>query len=210
MKDPRFNHRTSSDAQPTGFTLLEMIIVMSVVILLASLTAPAFVGVLASIHLNGAANRVVDVLESARQTAITNNEITEVRVYRGGATSAEFRRLAVLMPGNPGSASDDDWQTTAEELEGDVIFDDSTSYSTLLAQGAGTETSTTAPDGLDGLDYRSFRFRPDGSIDLPADEAWSLVLRSSEGRPGPSGTPAANYVAIVLDPITGRALTFRP
>jgi hypothetical protein len=54
--------------------------------------------------------------------------------------------------------------------------------------------------------YRSFRFRPDGSTDLPKNEQWYLTLVADEGA---SPTPK-NFFCLQIDPFNGTIRDYQP
>ena len=107
-----------------------------------------------------------------------------------------------------------------------VIFDSNVTFSSLL-DGQSEETNSLplaavvpagdAPAIIQGQPSLSFRFRPDGSLDLEATDPaavrryWTLTLRGYhstqvDGR----ALPAKNFITITLDPLTGKAVAFQP
>jgi hypothetical protein len=106
----------------------------------------------------------------------------------------------------------------------------SESLSTLLDSGQGSEDDKEygflAPStGLgevpstgfrssrqEGVEYVSFRFRPDGSTDLPGrsrggSDTWYLTLVKGEGE---EGAVPENFFTIQVDPFNGKIDVFRP
>ena len=73
-------HQTLRAAQ-RGFTLIELMIVVTLVAVLISLTAPSFSRMLARGKLEGAASELVTDLQYARSEAVARN--AQVAIYTG-------------------------------------------------------------------------------------------------------------------------------
>lgn len=102
-------------------------------------------------------------------------------------------------------------------------------HSTLLQPGFGADSDegkygflsprsgqAPAPTGSGSdkadMDYVAFRFRPDGSTDLPAKagkDTWYLTLVQGEGAARDTSLPR-NYVCLQVNPYNGAVSEFRP
>jgi uncharacterized protein (TIGR02596 family) len=212
-----------------AFSLIELLTVLSIISVLAVATVPALKGTLDAFNVSGAADLAGSEISLARQMAISRNLPVEVRIYKDQAASGDaWRIIALVIPAIASGATDDEWVTGGKILPGNVLFEDTGDFSTLISEAnpynattpvapwSQTEV-TNAPALVRGKEYIAFQFKPDGSTNLPSVNSsnlpapWCLTLKGASAAPAPSGTgPSANYVAIVLDSLTGRSLTYQP
>lgn len=204
-----------------AFSLIELLSVMTVVSVLAVATVPAMRGTLDGITISGAAGVAQAEFSLARQTAISRNLPVEVRIYRhDDGTGPAWRTIASVIPASASGQAADEWVTRGKILPGGVVLDDSEDFSTVLSKAQApsgtpalapwtTAEAGTAPGMLKGKNYVGFLFNPDGSTNLPNDQPWCLTLRNANAQPA-NGGPAANYVSIVVDSLTGRTMTYQP
>jgi len=187
-----------------GFTLLELLVVITIMVILAAAVGPGITGTLDGVNLTGGAGKVVDEIEFARQTALTRNLPVEIRIYTDGDTN----RVASLI--NVGTTSE--WLSPGRPLPQGVLIDDDTTFSSLLDLTPITESTSGVPLGLRSLPYYSFTFRPDGTTDLDMSSEWTLTIRNAninQDEQSPD-RPAHNFITVSIDPVTGRTSTFQP
>ena len=221
-----------------AFTLVELLVVMAILGLVSVFLAPALKGTLDGINLTGAAETVSGQLSVARQTAISRSLPVEVRLYQYNynGNGLAYCVMALVIPSSVSGKAFDEWVVPGKVLSGGTVVDPGVSssgdaFSTLLLTGTNqppttsspnpsgpwpAQESTGAPGILKSLKYVAFRFLPDGSTDLPpgstaSPSPWCLSLKNPFALAATNKqTPAANYVCIVLDPLTGGTLMFRP
>jgi uncharacterized protein (TIGR02596 family) len=200
-----------------AFTLVELLSAVAIISLLATAAMPALRGTLDGINISGAADLVGADLAYGRQAAISRNLPVEVRIYEAdNGSGLEWRGLALLITGSAAGTATDEWLSSLKTLPGNVIFDTSDNkYSTLIPPSSGTTAPrrntepSSAPRLVRGKQYTAFTFRPDGSTDLPSNNAWCLTMKGRDAKPT-SDKPAANFISLVVDPLTGKTLSFQP
>ena len=89
-------HQTLRAAQ-RGFTLIELMIVVTLVAVLISLTAPSFTRMLARGKLEGAAGELVTDLQYARSEAVARN--AQVAIYTGANCYTVYQVIGAAATG---------------------------------------------------------------------------------------------------------------
>lgn len=197
--------------RPGGFTLIEMLAALAVIVLLMALVLPAFNHTLRASKLTTTGQSVVDELNLARQTARSRNQVVEVRFYRlpdfgasPAAPPATFRAMqAFLVQGNTAAPVD-----RATWFPVPVMISSGTAESPLLSSTNHPEQApeTKLPGYGGNYRYRAFHFTPNGSADLrSAENSLTLVLQND--KPPAEG---ANFFTIQINPLNGSVRSFRP
>ncbi|MCB1062210.1 MAG: Verru_Chthon cassette protein D [Verrucomicrobiae bacterium] len=209
-----------------GFSLIEMLIVLTVLGILFALAAPNLFTLMQASTLSSEGNLVRNKLTQAQQLALSKNTDVEVRFFKMADPSAaeleeEFRGFQFFLFNEEGDLLP---ASKFFRIKPPVVI--SENFSTLLNPGSnsdseGKEYGFLSPsegtaeipvgDTLEPVDYVSFRFRPDGSTDLPGrtskDDTWYLSLL--QGTNTSDGLPANHYI-VQVDSYNGKIGVFRP
>ena len=148
-----------------GFTLVELLLVLALAVVLASLAAPSLSGTLARVRLDAAADQVRDAWNEARLEAIRTGRPVAFQCQLG-AGRYTLSNLAEAVAAQAGSTEVAD----QEELVNDEYED--LGEITFVQCSQGQEEDP----GIDPLVAACLVFRPDGA----ADDAFAII-QSSKG-----------------------------
>ena len=206
--------RTSRSA---AFSLVELLIVITIIVIMASLMGPTLNSALRGTALTQASDKVIGVLSLARQTAVSKAQTVEVRFY--SYTNQE-------LPGDTGQGHglqaftvDDSGNYSpmmkAQILPNSVIISASTTLSTLFSNGTNATPTNAIPRAGSNYTYASFQFYRSGSTSLAATSLatniWGVtVVNASDMNGANSNNLPLNYTTIVIDPYNGSMKTYRP
>lgn len=209
---------TFSARSSRAFSLLELLIVMTIIVIMASLMGPTLNSALRGTALTQATDKVLGVLSIAHQTAITKAQTVEVRLY------------SYVNPETPGDTGqghaiqafsvDDNGNATplmkAQILPNTVIMATNSTLSTLMGQTNVTAPSTYAIARV-GNNYScsSFQYYRSGSTSLAsssqATAVWGITVVNMIDMMGTNAsTLPVNYATVVIDPYNGSLKTYRP
>lgn len=217
----------------SGFSLIELLIVLAVVGILASFAAPQLFSLIQSTSLTSEGAALRNRLTDAQQRALSLNADIEVRFYRSAdAVNAEtnlafrgyqfyrYNEFGQLLP-----------VSTYFKIQPPIRIMEN--FSTLLnqeqwedghrspEQGTGEIPDRSGTGTGEVASYVAFRFLPDGSTDLPnrsggeagsaeatgGGDTWYITL--SKAPAGASSLPN-NYYTVQVNPFTGGVSAFRP
>lgn len=200
-----------------AFTLIEMLLVITIVAVLMTLAIPVTNSVLKSNQITTATQMVVDQLTLARQTALANNRVVEVRFY-------EFENAESVSDGPSIGAIQtlifDETNTTSKPLGEITYIPDGATLSKEATLSTVLDSSRERKDWPEndpqlslprsiGTNYKTYslRFRPDGSTDLGGSTTgWFITIHSSND----ARTPPPNYATVQIDPFNGALRLYRP
>lgn len=211
---------------PSGFSLIEMIVVVGIIAIIAVFAVPAASTIIRGSQLTQASQILTDQFNLARQQALTKNRSIEVRFYRFADSeqpgeevdkpeTGKFRAIQVfevLETGTPVPLG------KIQRLPNSVVFNDG-ELSTLIDTTPGgstqsprrpTDTDPELPRGVGkNYEYAAFRFLPDGSTNLQPTKNWYTTIHAItdvvEG-----DTPPPNFFTLQIDPVSGTTKGYRP
>ena len=179
---------------------------------------PSLGGILGGSKISLGVETVLGALTSARQLAATKNHDVEFRLI-------EMKDPAFLSSSNQIRAVQilEILENRTNPIGKPRVFPSgvligSDAEMTTLAALANSPAASSDPR-ISGVgttyNYRSFRFRPDGSINLkqnlPGVTNYFLTIYDEKYQSQVSGKkPPANYATIQLEPATGAATLYRP
>lgn len=212
-----------------AFSLIEMMVVLGVVGLLLAFAAPNLFSLITANTLSGEGTVLRNQLTLAQQNAVSKSADVEVRFFKFSDESAAetedaFRGYQLYQYNLDGEMAP---MSGFFRIKAPVAVHED--LSTLLDTNAETsdadeeygftsptDGSAEAPTGPGGekvsTEYVAFRFRPDGSTDLPFrsenDDTWYLTLVQGEG--AIESDDPDNYVCLQVNPYNGKVSEFRP
>jgi type IV fimbrial biogenesis protein FimT len=133
----------------SGFTLIELIVTVSIAAILLSMAIPSFIGTIASNRLTTNANEFVTALNLARSEAINRGISVTVRKVDNNS----FTNLGA------GANWEDGWDVFTDN-DSDGVFDN-LDGDTLIRTYAALKTSYTLRGNNNFVNF--IRYRPDGS-----------------------------------------------
>ncbi len=171
-------------AQSRGFSLIELIVVMGIIVIVATFAVPAASSTLRGSQVSQAASMLADQLGIARQQALSRNRKIEVRFLRFGdpeqpgesatdPTTGKFRAIQLmeineLNTAVPLAGSKIERLPNAVMLNEDMFSSvlDSEVRSSDVVKAMDNPQDPELPRGVArNYEYVAFRFRPDGSTD---------------------------------------------
>ena len=212
------NFRLPLSASSRGFTLVELLAVIFIIILISAFVTPAATNLLKGNKLTQASQMVSDRLGFARQTALTRNRRVEVRFYQYGdtdvpgesatnPTSGKYRAIQLFEIPDTGSPVP---LGKSQSLPNGIIMDSGATLSSLLSTVvSGASLKVSIPRA--GTNYNAvvFRFLADGSTSLAASGSWFLTFHNLNDGDALK-TPPPNFFTLQIEPLNGHVKNFRP
>jgi len=203
---------------PRGFSLVELLVVVAIIVLLAALATGGLNNVARSSKLANAAQRVGDQIALARQLAVSRNLPVEVRFYKlpdfdsttGGPTLWRGMQLFI----SDGTATNAVSRPVFFPQR--VIISANSAISPLLTTAMGAEITPTNNVGAystANVQYKSFTIRPNGMLATSnslVDANNFLTLHQQNDPMGADGIKPANFITVQVNPITSKVTILRP
>ena len=203
-----------------AFTLIELLIVMTVMMVLLSLTRPALNSMLGSFQINQAGQDVANMISLGRQEAVKRNREVQVRFYKlplsGTTTYRGIQLVAIdVLPSGSIPRPLSELHVLPNSVK---IADVTTKLSPLLS--ADTTLDSTLREPIVGvytnLQWKGFRIRPNGLL-TPTITSGSLgnnyltMVRQNDPDTDYTGVQYKNNFSIVqVNPASGAVTTYRP
>ncbi len=212
-----------------GFTMMELLVVMTIISILTSLCVLGFKSLTGSIGLTGASDQFTSFLAFARQRAIARNTMVATVILTSGTyDKAAYRTYSaweLALPSDGTAPSSSNWVQTSpwKTLPPGVVVDSTATASGFL-------NSPTVSPALPTLDYmgKSLNpktecavqlFLPSGRLNPPPTDPCNLrlvegfyagsTLTYQHPSPANSALPA-NYVSYIFSTATGEPKIVRP
>ena len=204
--------KTGNSICGRGFTLLELLLVVSIMMVLFTLLAPATRSVLDSFHVTQALNVVLGTLDEAKERAVSLNRPIEVWICRSTTASPSNYRVIQVISHEPSGILKPVGRPL--ELPQGTCITSGTTWSSLLSLTDKIPGSVRNEPPVGSLKmnyvYKQLTFYPSGTTDLDsaATAPWFLTIMSE--RSEAQGVLAKNFATIQIDPVNGLTTARRP
>lgn len=213
-----------------AFSLIELMVVLGVVGLLMAFAAPNLFSLISSSTLTGEGQVLRNQLTYAQQIAISKSADVEVRFFlmadpSSARTEETFRAFQLFQYNADGQLAPISQYfrvrapvavhpalSTLLDPRANSRASDDKKYGILAPTSGMAEAPSGEGGRLQTTKYVAFRFRPDGSTDLPhrtgSQDTWYITLVQGEGALQ-SRTPD-NFLCLQVNPYNGQVSEFRP
>jgi len=190
----------------SAFSLVELLVVVAILALLASLLVPAFNSLARGRQLDQAGQLLVDKIVLARQEGKAKNRDVEVRIVDLPLHSTNgWRGLQLWIADAQGVMAP---LGRLEKFSETVLIGPGSSLSPLLTADT-NRTGTNNFGGAGSRSWRGFRIRPGIAMDqglITTNNNFLTVVPANDV----TSQPPANFYTIRVNPVTGRVTTYRP
>jgi uncharacterized protein (TIGR02596 family) len=211
------SHLRSRGASAGAFTLIELLLVLTIMVILMTLIAPTLNNVLRGSALTRGSDQVIGVLNAARQNAMTRNVPVEVRFYSfddpempGVDSYCQGLQAFAMTPTNNSVIFAP--ITKVVQLPPGIVITTNPSLTSIVANSTNRGTNRIPRVGTN-YTFSSFQYYRNGMTDLlyrPAGMItnWNITIINRVNDTG-GGLPT-NFTTITIDPYNGQSRIFRP
>lgn len=245
MRASNLLHSSPQQARPRlcsargnrGFTLVELIIVLGIILMILGFTAPAVVGILRGRKVEQALSIVSDVLERARIEAVTQNtylwtgflnvlpadsvsgqDELWILTFKSKAGESRISDPATILPFGPLRRVEGSNLVNKDKLPGNLsslMKEASTDFNAEAASSKALKWAGAGSSGSKNFD-RLILFTPrgealieTGNAELPPPQSY-LWLGLSKTSQGAVASNEKDCAALSVSGLTGRVLVVRP
>ena len=191
-----------------GFTLLELLVVVSIIILIGSLLVSGL-GTWKSSGITGGATTVMEDMAFARDLAVANNQPVEVWFLATGSNTFSTASQIYLVDQNGVAAAYGEVHRLASNVGINTGSTLSPLFTTATTKSFTNQSQPSIPGFSTNYACWYVRFMPDGSTTLAANQQWFLTLQDQSLAYNTPTLPA-NYAVCSIDPLTGKVSLYRP
>ncbi|HSI63777.1 MAG TPA: Verru_Chthon cassette protein D [Candidatus Saccharimonadia bacterium] len=199
-----------------AFTLVEMVAVIAVIATLMVISTPHLIGTIQANRLTSAGEGLTYRLARIQQIVATTGHPAEIRFYRFEQEGVTAYHAYQLFAHDEG-ASELKALENPVYLKGDNLTLVEGALSPLLEPSAHGTTSGAWPRAAEHEPFKSMNaqylriaFYPDGTTSLHTTLRNSYLTIAEEEANQAGAPPPPNYYTLQIDPVTGRAKSYRP
>lgn len=219
MKTKSFQFNARADLERRGFTLIESLSVVLVLILVIAISAPSILDVVRASRLAAAGDMLAGKMVEAQGLALTFSSDVELRIYAAESSqNPEAGPFVQLLQWTHDETLRNNEDVDSNEVRDFAILKKIGEKLTFPEGVALSENSdlssvwileTAVDDRLpQPRKYVAIRFRPDGTTDLPETGLWFMTLVDSKDALAASAP--ANFYTLGVDPVTANLQIYRP
>ncbi|XHR30603.1 MAG: Tfp pilus assembly protein FimT/FimU [Chthoniobacteraceae bacterium] len=194
-------------SRQNAFSLVELIIVMSLMVLMATFVTPAVKSLTSANGLTAAGNLVASMVEQARQRSMSGNVLTALVLITNGDTERTNRVIALLEYNTEESVPQWRQVTKWQHLPNGIVVDNQCTFISNSVAKLPFAADAALPVDYHGTGITSFAsrvFLPNGGLYTPSAAAEIRLIE------GIANSGAANYYNIAIIGSTGRGKIERP
>ena len=191
----------------SAFSLVEILVVMSIAVTLIALASFGISKLLASAQITQAGQMVMDTISLARQEAVRSNREVQLVFFKlPDGAGTHWRAVQLWSVEETVDGPVVKVISKLQNLPNGVIISEDSKLSPLLTADPTIMGSRDAGDYKNAA-YKGFRIRPGGSLDkaVTPDTNFITLQRVTETGPKP-----VNYFTVQINPITGGLRSYRP